>query len=233
MSLINDALKKAREEKEEPQVPSAGTSNSGEEKRPPPRRRTLRGVIFTMLIGGFAASGLSLYLAASILKEEPAPAPSAKPPPTKEPVRAANPVPEEKRPDPAKSVPEEAPILLEEPGGQEPAISAETKGPATADLPEPTQAPNATKEAADATKSGEAPPPPPDPALAERVAGLRVRGIVSGGKRVLLYDPASGDTKAYEPGDRLDGEPRLLLEGVEKTKLHFRDPHGNRLTQFF
>ena len=224
MSLINDALKKAEEDKRRRTDPG-GKAAASAETRASPKRKMLRGVLFTMLLGGFAASALSLYLAASMLGEDPEPprktraiAKAPEPSPTPEPKPEPQPEPMPEPDSPPKAPGREEAVEIEEP-----AVREETDPPAPVPEPVPPTAPATEEEA----------PPGPDPSLQDRVSGLRVRGVVSGGQRILLYDPAGDDTAALEPGDRLPGEPRLRLEKIRQNELHFIDPHGNRYTQFF
>lgn len=218
MSLINDALKKAEEDRRHRTDPGGKTAASAQ-TRPSPRRKMLRGVLFTMLLGGFAASALSLYLAASMLGEDPEP-----PQQPRTLARAAEPSPTtEAGPEPRREA-QTTPEPQRTTSPQEPAAAEESDPPAPQpDSPAPE--PPAMEE--------EEAPPGPDPSLQDRVSGLRVRGVVSGGQRILLYDPAGDTTAALEPGDRLPGEPRLRLEKIRQNELHFIDPHGNRYTQFF
>lgn len=221
MSLINDALKKAEEENH--RRPGAGAEGPRPEERvASPKRRMLRGVLFTVLLGGFATAALSLYLAASMLEEAPATpgereplakVPEAEPPPEPDP---AEPPPEPVAPARAvASAKADAPGEVGEPEGKvEPEPLPE---------PEPPAAPPVASE----------PGPGPDTVLEDHVKGLRVRGLLSDGQRILLYDPAADRTAALEPGDRLPGEPKLRLEKIGQSELHFIDPHGNRYTQFF
>jgi len=73
-------------------------------------------------------------------------------------------------------------------------------------------------------------PQPPDPLVVERLRELEIRGIM-GGTRILIFDTASGKSRAYEAGDALEGSLGIVLESVDKETITFRDYSGRLHTK--
>ena len=60
----------------------------------------------------------------------------------------------------------------------------------------------------------------------ERLAQLEIRGIMSGGSRVLIFDKATGKTKAFEPGEALEGPLGLKVASIAPGAIVFEDHDG-------
>lgn len=222
MSLINEALKKAQSPRPAgsgPSPDSSGAAGSGKGPAPPPRNRLryLWGFLLSVLIVGILSTAFTSFFIWQLLGEEEQ-EPSH--PPAREsselPTAPAKPVAEKTRPE------EPDAVLPEEP-------SPATPPEASPELPSSglaTAPPTAPTEPS-------APPPPPDPAVISRLLELEIRGVMSGGTRILLHDKATDRTKAYMKGETLEGSFGLTIESISKTSIEFKDHAGNIHTKSF
>ena len=209
MSLINEALKKAQGPRStnsgrSTEAPSPSTAG----KDPvPPRRSRLRylwGFLLSVLIVGILSTAFTSFFIWQLLEEEEAPQP-----PARESVAADNSVPE--TPLPEK---EPSPAPTEDLSGEAPPLEPLSSPPSTHTEPPP-------------------PPQPPDPAVVARLLELEIRGVMSGGTRILLYDQATDLTKAYRKGEALEGSVELTIEIISETSIEFKDHAGNLHTKSF
>jgi hypothetical protein len=77
------------------------------------------------------------------------------------------------------------------------------------------------------------PPTPPNPAVWARLQELEIRGIMSGGNKVLIFDLSTGKTKSYQPGDILDGSLALKIASIDPSAILFEDYAGSIHTKSF
>lgn len=212
MSLINEALKKAQGERP---VQGARTDagHSPETQGhyvPPPRKNhksLIWGFILAVFIVGTFSLGLSIYFISKLLDEEETAhvAPQAG-------IEVAGAV-EEQETTEALSEPKAVEEIVETP----PATMTEA-------VPEP----EPVKVAEPAR-----PATPPDPAVIARLMELEIRGIMSGGTRVLIYDQSSGRNKTYRAGDSLEGPMGLVVENISNSSIKFKDYAGQLHTKSF
>ena len=66
-----------------------------------------------------------------------------------------------------------------------------------------------------------------------RLMDIEIRGIMSGGARVLIHDAATGRTRAYQPGETLEGAVPLVFESISTNSIQFRDNAGFLHTKSF
>lgn len=74
-----------------------------------------------------------------------------------------------------------------------------------------------------------APPARPatsDPAIAARVRALEIRGVMSGQSRILIYDPVTGRTRAFEIGQVIEGIHPLTVIDIQPNRLTLEDDAG-------
>ena len=77
------------------------------------------------------------------------------------------------------------------------------------------------------------PPAKPNPAVWARLQELEIRGIMSGGEKVLVFDTSTGKSKSYEPGDIVDGTLSLKISSIESDAILFEDYGGIIHTKSF
>jgi hypothetical protein len=99
---------------------------------------------------------------------------------------------------------------------------------------EPSQAlPSAPVQTPSTAAVAEAPPPeasapkPPDPAVVTRLQQVQIRGIMSGGIKVLIHDESTGRTRAYRVGENLEGTMGLVVVGITPNTIQFKDYAGS------
>ncbi|MGC9451782.1 MAG: hypothetical protein ACP5I4_10075 [Oceanipulchritudo sp.] len=237
MSLINEALKKAQtqrpftrpvEDQDDPSPPSPQAA-----QHPPRRRGYLWGFIIALVFVGLLSSGTATFLVWQILGtngEGAAASPSSD---TAVPETAASP--------PAPAEPSEATPLEPSTAVASVAPSAEAEpaaGPvqdvvgksAAGDEPRLPGPPVAARPAVETPRAS---PLPPNPAVWARMEELEIRGIMSGGNKVLIHDTSNGKTKAYEPGDLLDGSLGLKIASISPNTIVFEDYGGVPHTKSF
>ena len=74
---------------------------------------------------------------------------------------------------------------------------------------------------------------PPDPAVIERLQEIQIRGVMSGGIKVLIQDQSTGRTRAYRVGDDLEGTMGLVVASISSSTIQFRDYAGSITTKSF
>lgn len=223
MSLINEALKKAQPPRSAGSTPAPdnpGAAGPGKGPAPPHRSRLryLWGFLLSVLIVGILSTAFTSFFIWQLLDEEEDGEPNQ--PPARE--SARSPVPATPVADMGSTVEEPTANL---PGEPPPASPPETS-------PEPRPSGLATPPPSAPT---EPPPPtqPPDPAVLSRLLELEIRGVMSGGTRILLHDQATDRTKAYMKGETLEGSIRLTIETISETSIEFKDHAGNLHTKSF
>ncbi|MFP4541318.1 MAG: hypothetical protein ACLFR7_06775 [Opitutales bacterium] len=106
-----------------------------------------------------------------------------------------------------------------------PSATAEEPTAVDPNLPAPSLPPPAARP------EPEPPPTEPDPAHLAYVAQLEVRGVMTGGRKVLLYDPQIQRSRALAEGD-LIGEAQVLhITAIEPHRLVFQDESGALYTK--
>lgn len=226
MSLINEALKKAQPER--PTAPNTPQPppQQGEHYQPPRKRKRgyLWGFLMAVLIVGIFSAVVTTFLVYQILGEnegDPATVQTAT-------ESEATPGPEtvwEKLPEAATEAPAEDTAIAGETGLAAAAsgIADEVKPVASSEhVPEPVE------EAVT-----QAPPARPSPAVWARLQELEIRGIMSGGNKVLIFDQSTGKTKSYEPGEIVDGSLALSVRSIESGEILFEDYGGSIHTKSF
>jgi cytoskeletal protein RodZ len=222
MSLINEALKKAQPERPSdkptppPMDPSAGV------QQPPKRKKNyLWGFLLAVLIVGLFSAAVSTFLVYQVLGDSDGK--DAASSSTQEEasstdsdqmwVKMAEATTSGSLAEQVQTAPEEPQPVSNETVMNESA-SAET-------FPE-------TSEAALSK-----PPTPPNPAVWARLQELEIRGIMSGGNKVLIFDLSTGKTKSYQPGDILDGSLALKIASIDPSAILFEDYAGSIHTKSF
>ena len=234
MSLINEALKKAQTERQTSAAGDAAidlTQATPPVHHQPPRRRGyLWGFILALLLVGLFSSILATFFVWQILGPDEKPAPAAQivqaaPETQAPPTVAMNPAPAIQAP---VSTPEAtAPLAVEEVPAPEPVAVVEQT--AVAMPPEP-PAPAAQPEPV-AAVPGKA--SPPDAAVRTRLQELEIRGIMSGGTRVLIFDTSTNRAKAYRPGEIVEGPLALTISAISQSIIEFEDYAGSKYTKSF
>ncbi len=164
-----------------------------------------------------------------VVQPEPVPvaevAPPKIPPPQPQPevVQAIAPpvaveVPVNPTPQPA-AVPESAPEPQQQPTEIEPMVE-EPVAAATQPAAIPQQVP---------VTSG----PVENPATWGRLQNIEIRGIMSGGTKVMIFDADNNKTKTYRPGDLFDGTLSLKVATISSSAIIFEDHGGFRYTKSF
>jgi len=230
MSLINEALKKAQSERpssiQNHPVMQGGQSHPPQ--KPPRKRRFFFGFIVAVLIVGLFSTGVSTYLVYQILgtdkKEEtgnaqdekstevtatPVDPVTATTPPVEEAVKPQEPVPEKvvtEVVEVAPKTPVEAPVA-EQTVAQPPAV--EVPAPAVVQVVGT------------------------DPAIWSRIDEFEIRGIMSRGEKVLIFDSRNQKSKAYKPGDLIDGALSLKVASITTSVITFENNDGAQFRKSF
>lgn len=239
MSLINEALKKAQSERPSSiqNHPVMQGGHSHPPQRPPRKRRFLFGFIVAVLIVGLFSTGVSTYLVYQILgtdkaedsgnaeaantvdvaaaPAEPAPAPT---PSAGEPVTTAEPEPATvvtEVVEAAPTTPVEAPVV-QQPVQAEPVVE-----PPVVEAPPPE--PAIVREAVAGT----------DPSVWNRIDDFEIRGIMSRGEKVLIFDAKNQKSKTYKPGDLIDGALSLKVASITTSVITFENNDGAQFRKSF
>jgi hypothetical protein len=205
MSLINEALKKAQGDRPaHPQQdnPKPGTGLPMEAHYTPKtkghRRNFLWGFFVSVLVVGTLTTLLTAYFVRQILG------------------------PEGETPAKASVATAQSPVSPEAPAPAE----ASAPAPEKTVKPDPQPAPVADVKEEPAPITPPQPPMPPNPAVIARLLELEIRGIMSKGTRVLIFDQATGRTKAYRVGESLEGAMGLVVENISNSSIKFKDYAG-------
>ncbi|MEX0325454.1 MAG: hypothetical protein AB3N33_05135 [Puniceicoccaceae bacterium] len=226
MSLINEALKKAQPERsgtppplppkhlEAPNVPSP---------QPPRRKRSyLWGFLMAVVIVALFSALVTTFLVYQILGDEDGETAQATPAEV-ESTEASPAQVWEKLPEEAATT-----VASEEAAGPEQVALAADPLPEDAVEDDIPPGPVAAVE-----ETPVAPPAKPNPAVWARLQELEIRGIMSGGEKVLIFDTSTGKTKSYKPGDVLDGSLALSISSIEIDAILFEDYGGIIHTKSF
>ncbi len=240
MSLINEALKKAQTDRP---AGDAGSRDHAMHQPGPPhsppgkrKRSPIWGFLLAVLIIGLFSASISTVLVYKILGEDEAPTqPEVQPGPAEEPesqvTARETEVPAQLEPQPAGPVAE---VQAEEPVIEEPAAAssppATRNAGVTASGGEPVPVP---PEQAPVAEQPAPEPAVPNAALWERLEELEIRGMMSGGTKVLIYDSSNGKTRSYVEGDLFDGALGLRISAIQSNSIVFEDYAGNELSKSF
>jgi hypothetical protein len=238
MSLINEALKKAQSER-----PSSiqnhpvmqGGGHSHPQQKPPRKRRFLFGFIMAVLIVGLFSTGVSTYLVYQILgtdkSEEAGNAQAARPvevattqadpatattPPPAETVKVQEPVVEKEVTEVVKAAPT---TPVEAPVAQQPVPQEIVAPPPVVEVPAP--------EPAVVQAAGT------DPSTWNRIDEFEIRGIMSRGEKVLIFDARNQRSKTYRPGDLIDGALSLRVASITTNVITFENNDGAQFRKSF
>jgi hypothetical protein len=235
VSLINDALKKAREDEAANTIP--GRNRMRREENAPSQGKL---VALALAMGGVIIILLSVIIVALIqLFRAPVRATEGK-------TAVLDVVAVEKPSDAAAQAATELPV--QEPL---PALPVPPEKPA-AELPPPASAPlqpeilaTLKPEAIPATVTPDAealsarplppsePPtlaiPAPDTKIAEFVQSIQIRG--AGKSKILLFVPGTAEAVAYAEGDTIDSAYELVIVSLTARSLVFEDARGVRYTK--
>ncbi|MGA1204935.1 MAG: hypothetical protein ACO3ZW_03875 [Opitutales bacterium] len=224
MSLINEALKKAQAERPST-IHNHPTMQESERHQSPPtqprKRRYLFGFLVSVLVVGLFSAALSTYFVYKIIGEEES--------------TAARPA----QAGPTPAVVEQAALASEPASVPEPATpvaQVDTAPVVTAPVPAETPQPVVAKTPPTPAPL-EKPAPLGDgqsyPEIWTRIQELEIRGIMSGGYRVLIYDTRTSRAKAYRPGDLVDGALSLSIDSISTSEINFRNNDGIRFPKAF
>jgi hypothetical protein len=256
MSLINDALNKARGEEAARNGPNPKNAAPAEVSASSQARLValaltflgvtviLLAVIVVAIVWIFQRPVQQVPAAPVIATEKTVPAKAAPPAPTL-PVKVDLPAPASK-PVEASAPVQKSPVVAANPPSASASLPVKVAPmpvvPPSAPL---LSAPESTKPvtpvlpvvqtAAPEARPAEPPAPPapriegPDPAIAGYVKDMQVRGV--GRTKALLVLPGSSETSAYAEGDAIEGPHPLKLVSVSPRKLVFADERGNSYTK--
>lgn len=76
-------------------------------------------------------------------------------------------------------------------------------------------------------------PAGPNPAASAYVDRLQIRSIMSGGRRVLIYDPDRDKTLPYQPGSVVSHDLQLRVRDIFPSYINFVDSAGNLYVKHF
>jgi flagellar basal body-associated protein FliL len=245
MSLINEALKKAQSDR--PSSIHAHPAMQGmpmdPQQKPPKKKRYLFSFIIAILVVALLSTLISTYLVYQILgdddsqpdevvqsdKVEVIPEQAA-PIPDQEPVE-----PEPVTPGPVAkhTVDEENQATqVEEPQVEVAIEKVEESTP----LPEPTPV-EVIPEPEPVPVIQEAAPTiakiDTNPQVWNRLMEFEIRGIMSGGTRVLIFDSRTGKARAYQPGDLVDGALSLKVSSIDQNIINFQNNDGSIFPKSF
>lgn len=263
MSLINEALKKVQKEQQGTRQTSAASPASGSPKPPGKEQKRNRsfiwGFIAAILIVGTVSTLLATFFVWQIIEK---PERESTPPPAEDqggsPVVSESPPPAAVNPIEATSVNPPVERFPSEPAPEETALpdkpslslaDVSDPGPDASETPVGQQPPPASPEASGTGKSEKtdqaepSPPPhdvgsegrplPPNPDVIARLQELEIRGIMSGGSKVLIFDSATGKTRAYRAGESLSGSMGLEVVEITPSTIQFKDYEGRLHTKSF
>jgi cytoskeletal protein RodZ len=231
MSLINEALKKAQPERPSDKSNKAHiTAPPLPHQKPPKRKKNyLWGFLMAIIIVGLFSAAVSSFLVYQILGEEEGTQ-----------TTSTESQPEEASPESDQAWEKMAVNEKAKP------LASEADGSTAGSIPEPsesgqastaTQEPDAGAVAPARLSAAEilanAPPSRPNPAVWARLQELEIRGIMSDGNKVLIFDTSTGKTKSYKPGEILDGSLALKVASIDSTIILFEDYDGSIHTKSF
>ncbi len=116
--------------------------------------------------------------------------------------------------------------------------TAESEAAPVADASQPEQGESQSVTPADPT------PPEPvqvkqyatsesNPQVWLRLEDFEIRGIMSGGAKVLIYDNRSQRARTYTPGDLIDGALSLRVAAISSSEIQFTNNEGSIFTKVF
>jgi hypothetical protein len=220
MSLINEALKKAQQSAPSPQHPvMASPSPAQVEPAPaasPPRKSFIWGFIAALLLVGIVTTLMTAFIVSQFLGDS----------------------------DKESSVKSEDsnPTTLAAEGlapGSQPLVEQPLIGNSRTDMDEAGNAGTASATAPVLAKTVQSEPeevptePQPMQEVYSRLNEFQIRGVMSGGTKVLIYDRGSETTRAYVPQDTLPGPYPVTLIRINSNSITFADHAGAQYTKSF
>ncbi len=232
MSLINEALKKAQSERPSSvhNHPAMQGMPTAPQQKPPKKKKYLFGFVLAVLVVALLSTAVSTYLVYQILGEDEGSG-SEGAAPTEEVATA-----QELETTPPQLVAPEKEEVVPEPIAEElePEALAKTDiQEETVPEPIPTPEPKPVPEPEPPVVTAPTPPPvveEPAPQVAllgnnplvwNRLQELEIRGIMSGGAKVLIFDTRTNKARAYKPGDLVDGALSLKVSSISNTVINF------------
>jgi hypothetical protein len=138
-----------------------------------------------------------------------------------------------KAPEPvSQAQPQPQPAAVEQVASQAPASTPQAQAQPAAQ--QVTAAVALAAEPVAAPQVVAAPPAPVEnPAIWGRLQNIEIRGIMSGGTKVMIFDADNNKTKTYRPGDLFDGTLSLKVAEISPAAIIFEDHGGFRYTKSF
>ncbi|MEX0321067.1 MAG: hypothetical protein AB3N63_02840 [Puniceicoccaceae bacterium] len=153
---------------------------------------------------------------------------NATPSPTPVPEAVAQP--QQQQPAAQPAVAETAPTPVSQPAPQ-PVVAQPESQPAQQPVANPIATP--AEPAVVPVAVAAAPPPVENPAIWGRLENIEIRGIMSGGTKVMIFDADKNRTKTFRPGDLFDGSMSLKVATISPSAIIFEDNGGFRYTKSF
>lgn len=238
MSLINEALKKAQSERPSSarNHPAMQGMSLDPQPKPPKKKRYLFSFILAVLVVALLSTLVSTFLVYQIVGDDDSarlessqPQQLAMTTPAEPPIQE----PEVKQeiaaaPETAVLPGETAPSVatsqeMEPESAAQPLMEAQPEPVAA--VPEPVVAAPQTlpvvEEPVAKLASYEN-----NPLIWNRLQDLEIRGIMSGGTKVLILDTKTNKTRAYQPGDLVDGALSLKVSSINDKTINFENNDG-------
>jgi len=245
MSLINEALKKAQERQSSAPRPASMGENQGYSQAAPPKSTNwvLIGIAaFATILVVSLGTGLIVYGVLEMQKESSSD--SADIQTAELPADAVSQLESENLPSsnlerisfdsPVRAEPAPTPTVVESP-----IQSTTEKSQIIKQSPE---ALTVTSEAVQTTQSEQpsAPKQTADPKPIEAnyevqayIDALKIRGVMPGSQKVLIFDPSIGSSTAYEAGSRMSTPLRVEIQAINDRSIEFLDHAGYTYTKRF
>jgi hypothetical protein len=229
MSLINEALKKAQGQRPAAARPPREPQHADmpvQQPQQPKQRSMLWGFLIVIIFVGLFSAGAATFLVWQLIGQGDAEnTAAAQPQPSPAAAIAAVPAPAV---EPAATGP--GPLTPVEPAAPAPEPELPVGQPLAAagtEVIPPLQQEAVTESAAVRV------PTEYDSAIWARLEQIEIRGIMSGGSRVLIFDTATGKTKSFQPGEMLDGALGLKVASIAPSTIIFEDHGGSPHTKSF
>jgi hypothetical protein len=236
MSLINEALKKAQSERPSSvhNHPAMQGMPMEPQQKPPKKKRYLFGFIMSVLVFALLSTMVTTYLVFQILGEDKGSDSNGTQ------VAEVSTV-QELETTPAQPVVPQKEEVVPEAIAEEPVpVLAETEVQEES-VPAPLTTPEAKPVPVSEPPVVSAPAPPPvvekpapqvallgsDPLVWNRLEELEIRGIMSGGAKVLIFDSRTNKARAYKPGDLVDGALSLKVSSISNAAINFVNDDGS------
>ncbi|MDP0500685.1 MAG: hypothetical protein Q7P63_11360 [Verrucomicrobiota bacterium JB022] len=237
MSLINEALKKAQADQARQNTGPGGQGPQQTAGMLVPNRSGGGGIVIGIVVGALVAALVTGGILWLVLRQpaKPAPEVAQTPPPVAAPATVQTPA---REPAVAVTTPPPAPVAEAEPA---PLLEPIRYTPLSAQQPEPPTHEPAPQAIAPAPAQPVAVQPPaaaPEPTrttqlpeVAAYIANIEVRGVMSGGSKILLFDPAAERSRAFAVGDVVSLNPQITIAEIAANQVKFHDHGGVTYTK--